>query len=132
LLIDRFEQVIVISHSQGGQFAFEAATSRPGRISAICAIEPSGFTNTLEALHGLPVLLIQGDFLDCDERWQQMIALWQAWVDALAGPSGNSATTRLSLPREGIPCNSQMVMMDDNSDAVLECVVEWLERVRPR
>ena len=131
-LIDRFEQVIVICHSQGGQFAFEAATSRPGRISAICVIEPSGFTNTREALRGLPVLLIQGDFLDCDERWQQMNALWQAWADALAGPSGNSATTTVSLPRAGIPGNSHMVMMDDNSDAVLERVVEWLEGVRPR
>ncbi len=61
-----------------------------------------------------------------------MNALWQAWADALAGPSGNSATTTVSLPRAGIPGNSHMVMMDDNSDAVLERVVEWLEGVRPR
>ena len=131
-LIDRFEQVAVISHSQGGQFAFEAAASRPGRISALCAIEPSGFTNTPEVLRGVPVLMVHGDFLDCDERWQQMNARWRAWADALAGPDGDDAVTTMSLPREGIRGNSHMVMMDDNSDVVLERVVEWLDGVRPR
>ena len=131
-LIDRFEQVAVICHSQGGQFAFEAAASRPGRISALCAIEPSGFTNTPEVLRGVPVLLVHGDFLDCDERWQQMNARWRAWADALAGPDGDDAVTTISLPREGIRGNSHMVMMDDNSDVVLERVVEWLDGVRPR
>ena len=72
-LIDRFERVTVICHSQGGQFAFDAAASRPGRISAVCAIEPSGFKNTPEALRGVPVLLIQGDFLERDERWHVIV-----------------------------------------------------------
>ena len=131
-LIDRFEQVVVICHSQGGQFAFEAAASRSGRISALCAIEPSGFTNAPEVLRGVPVLLVHGDFLDCDERWQQMNGRWRAWADALAGPHGKGAITTMSLPREGIRGNSHMVMMDDNSDVVLERVVEWLDGVRPR
>ncbi len=130
-LLERFETAIIICHSQGGQFAFEAASRCPDRVRALCAIEPSGFTDEPAALAGIPVLFVNGDYLDCDGRWQQMAARWSAWAAALGAPAGAARVATLSLPDEGISGNSHMVMMDDNSDDVLARVHTWLEDLTP-
>lgn len=125
-LLERFETAIIVCHSQGGQFAFEAASRQPDRVAALCAIEPSGFTDNPAALAGLPVLFVHGDYLDCDARWPEMSARWAAWEDALAPPHGASKATTLALPAQGIAGNTHMVMMDDNSDDVLARIDAWL------
>ncbi len=131
-LLERFETAIIICHSQGGQFAFEAASRCPDRVAALCAIEPSGFTDEPAALAGIPVLFVNGDYLDCDVRWQQMAARWTEWAAALASTAGPARAMILSLPDEGITGNSHMLMMDDNNDDVLARVQTWLENLTPR
>ena len=132
-LIERFDAAIIICHSQGAQFAFEAASRHPERIAAICAVEPSGFTSRPEALIGVPVLFVGGDYLDCDVIWRQMSSRWSDWAGALSSSApGAVAVSNLSLPAEGISGNSHMIMMDDNAEEVLARIHDWLEGVTPR
>jgi pimeloyl-ACP methyl ester carboxylesterase len=69
-LIDRVGEVVVMVHSQAGQFGCRAAQNRPGKVKALVLLEPAGVGDpgTIEALRGLPVLVVYSDFIDQDAR----------------------------------------------------------------
>jgi pimeloyl-ACP methyl ester carboxylesterase len=117
-------------HSQGGNFAFNAALAAPGRVKAIVALEPSGAANPSKVdvgkLKGTPHLFVWGDYLDQQELWKKIVPavnLYRAGLRA-AGVRADE----LNLPKMGIRGNSHMLMMDRNSDEIAALVQRWLEQ----
>jgi pimeloyl-ACP methyl ester carboxylesterase len=66
----RVGEVVVMVHSQAGQFGCRAAQNRPGKVKALVLLEPAGVGDpgTIAALRGLPVLVVYSDFIDQDAR----------------------------------------------------------------
>lgn len=106
----------VICHSQGGEVVFDAHHTDPDLFDTIIALEPSALPKDAAALGDTPLVLAVGDFLDVEDHW---ITRNQAWCD-LAETGQN---VRLVGPETFGYGNSHMLMMDDNSKAVLEAVL---------
>jgi len=130
-LVQRICPCVIIVHSQGGNFAFNAALAAPERIKAIVAVEPSGAPDPskldLAKLKETPHLFVWGDYLDQQDLWKKITPAVNRYREAL-----NAAGVRadeLNLPKMGIRGNSHMMMMDRNSDEIAGHVQQWLERV---
>src|ERR1700694_6030219 len=69
-LIDKVCPCAILFHSQAGQFGFKAAQARPDKVKALIAVEPAGQGDpqAADALQGIPVLMIYGDYIDQDAR----------------------------------------------------------------
>src|SRR6478609_4273020 len=67
-LVERICPCIVVVHSQGGNFGFNAALAAPDKIKALVAIEPSGAPDSAKIdvgkLKDVPHLIVWGDFRD--------------------------------------------------------------------
>jgi pimeloyl-ACP methyl ester carboxylesterase len=130
-LVQRICPCVIIVHSQGGNFAFNAALAAPERVKAIVAIEPSGAPDPskleLTKLKETPHLFVWGDYLDQQDLWKKITPAVNRYREAL-----NAAGVRadeLNLPKMGIRGNSHMMMMDRNSDQIAGLVQQWLDRV---
>ena len=75
-LVEKICPCIVVVHSQGGNFGFNAALTAPDKIKALVAIEPSGAPDPskvdLGKLKGVPHLIVWGDFRDKVAVWQRL------------------------------------------------------------
>ena len=120
----------VITHSQGGNFAFSMALAHPEKVCAIVAVEPSGFpdpaAHDLTRLAGIPHLLVWGDHLDGSAVWRQVRPRLERYRAALV--AAGVEVEDLDLPARGIAGNSHLPMMDTNSDAVAAAVQAWMDR----
>jgi pimeloyl-ACP methyl ester carboxylesterase len=122
---------VLVVHSQGGNFGFNAALNAPDKIRALIAIEPSGAppqTADAARVKDIPHLVVWGDRIAADQFWNRVqpnIARWQGQI----GAAGGSADT-LDLPAVGIRGNSHMPMMDTNSDEVAARIQQWMESKR--
>ena len=122
---------VVVVHSQGGAFGFNAALNAPDKVRALIAVEPSGAppqTADAARVKAIPHLVVWGDRIGAEPFWnrvQQNIARWQDQIRA----AGGSADT-LDLPAAGIRGNSHMPMMDTNSDDVAARIQQWMESKR--
>ncbi|HYI81827.1 MAG TPA: esterase, partial [Acetobacteraceae bacterium] len=122
---------VVVVHSQGANFGFNAALNAPDKVRALIAVEPSGAPPaTAEAarVKDIPHLVVWGDRIGAEPFWnrvQQNIARWQDQIRT----AGGSADT-LDLPANGIRGNSHMPMMDTNSDEVAARIQQWMESKR--
>lgn len=129
-LVHKVGPCVVMTHSQGGAFGFNAALHAPDTVRAVVAIEPSGAPDPavvdLTALRGVPHLVVLGDFLDGDAFWQVMLMRVRGYVDALR--AAGCPVDVLDLPAKGIRGNSHFPMMDSNSDVVAGLVHDWMER----
>ncbi|NML32299.1 esterase [Paraburkholderia sp. G-4-1-8] len=125
--VDKVCPCIVLMHSQGANFGFNAELATPQKIKAIVAIEPSGFPDLhhvdLQKLKGIPHLFIFGDHL-VGPFWEKVHANAHRYAQALSEAS--APVTFIDLPARGIHGNSHMLMMDDNSDQVAAIVDGWL------
>ncbi|MEO7402979.1 MAG: alpha/beta fold hydrolase [Burkholderiales bacterium] len=130
-LVQKICPCVIVVHSQGGNFAFNAALAAPDKIKAIVAVEPSGAPDStkvnLAALKGVPHLFVWGDRLDTHPLWAKIVPTLNGYRDALTKVGTN--VTEINLPAKGIRGNSHMLMMDKNSDQIAEMAQAWLATV---
>ena len=119
---------VIIVHSQGGNFTFNAALKAPGMVKGVIAIEPSGAPNVekvdVSPLKGVPHLFVWGDYLDREALWQKITPAIDKYEQALR--KAGTDVTRIDLPKAGHMGNSHMLMMDRNSDAVAALIQAWM------
>ncbi|MGO4716473.1 esterase [Bradyrhizobium sp. 2TAF24] len=126
--IDRVCPCVILFHSQAGQFGFKAAQARPGKVKALVAVEPAGVGDPakVDALKGIPTLMIYGDFIAEDARWPKIRASGVAFAEAIRGAGGHVDV--VDLPAIGIKGNSHMMMMDRNNAEVAGVIEAWLAK----
>ncbi len=132
--LHRIGPCLLLAHSQGGGFAFGAALRNPDLVRALILIEPGGAPNpsaeTLAKLRHIPMLFVWGDYINYVPFWGAVTPSVQAMCDALAEAGGN--VEWIDLPARGIHGNSHLIMMDNNSDAIAQLVIDWCDRQRLR
>ncbi len=122
---------VILAHSQGGPFVFQAALNAPDKIKAVIVIEPAGAPDLakltkdeLARLKQVPHVQILGDHIKYSPLWQKYRANVGKYLEALKD-SGVKVDT-IDLPSRGIFGNSHMIMMDKNSDQVAQIVQDWI------
>jgi pimeloyl-ACP methyl ester carboxylesterase len=128
-LVQQVCPCVVMVHSQGGNFGFNAALNAPDKVRAVIAIEPSGAppaSADAARLREVPHLVVWGDFIQGNAFWDRLRGNVAAWQDRLRAAGGVADT--LDLPQEGIRGNSHMLMMDTNSDEIAARIQQWMER----
>ena len=120
--------VVLISHSQGGNFALDIVQRVPELIKALVVIEPAAAPRhteeTLAKAASVPHLLIWGDFIDDAPLWQGYRQVVDPYVESLRRAGGRIDV--FDLPSQGIRGNSHVPMMDANSDEVAALINDWL------
>ena len=119
---------VIITHSQGGNFAFNMALAHPDRVKAIVAVEPSGAPDPAKvdvaSIRHIPHLFIWGDNLDKHPVWGKIALGPNRYRDALQKAGAKVDT--FDLPARGVRGNSHMLMMDRNSDQIAAMIQDWL------
>jgi pimeloyl-ACP methyl ester carboxylesterase len=127
-LVDKICPCIVVVHSQGGNFGFNAALTAPDKIKALIAIEPSGAPDPAKVdigkLKGVPHLIMWGDFRDKVAVWQRLPIAPTKYGEAIVAAGGKADV--FDLPVMGIKGNTHMLMMDRNSDEVARLIHDWI------
>ena len=116
-VLERTGPAIVICHSQGGELTFDAHAKAPQLFHSIIAVEPSAQPDPASRLGQTPAVLCIGDYLDTSEHSKQRENLWRRLARTA---QENSEPLCLLDPDTFGPGNSHMMMMDRNSDAVLD------------
>ena len=128
---------IIISHSQNGAFAANAARHNPSCVKAIVFVEPAGLptldATNLAAIQDIPQLFVWGDNLDKYPTWAKNISgkdsfykSARRYYDALY--LKNKQAKWVELPQIGIQGNCHMMMQDRNSDIIAEFIHTWLKQ----
>ncbi len=129
-LVQKVCPCVIVVHSQGSTFAFEAARKAPQLVKAVVAVEPSGALDAtkvdITGLKAVPHLFVWGDNLDKNATWQSILPPLRRFADALKSQGGLVDT--IDLPAQGIQGNSHMLMMDKNSSQVAALIQAWLAR----
>ncbi|MEP1696501.1 MAG: alpha/beta fold hydrolase [Paracoccaceae bacterium] len=107
---------IVICHSQGGEITFDAQAKAPELFKRIIALEPSGLPSDFAAVRDLDITILAGDFLDTAPHWQKRSVDWTEFAAA----ASSTVQQQKTLLTKG---NSHMLMMDKNSDLILELML---------
>jgi pimeloyl-ACP methyl ester carboxylesterase len=127
-LVQKACPCIVMAHSQGANFAFNAALNAPDKIKAVVLIEPSGAPDATKVdvskVKSIPHLTVWGDNMDKVAIWSRIVATPNKYLDA-AKAAGVKVDID-DLPAAGIKGNSHMLMMDKNSDQIAKRVQDWL------
>lgn len=128
-LVQKVCPCVILVHSQGGNFGFNAVLTAPDKVKALIAIEPSGAPDAtkvnIASLKSIPHLIVWGDFLEQSELWgKNLIRASTAYHKAMT-EAGNKSDW-VSLPEKGIKGNTHMLMMDTNSDQVAELINKWM------
>ncbi|MBY0336486.1 MAG: esterase [Acetobacteraceae bacterium] len=125
--LQRVGPAVIIVHSQGCNFAFQAAINAPDRVAAIVAVEASGAPDPARAevarARGIPILYVWGDYMD-QGPWPAFRRTVDRFMEAHRAAGGRGDV--LDLPARGIRGNSHMIMHDDNSDEVAALIQAWL------
>ena len=124
-VLQKLQSSILITHSQGGEIGFDAAEQVPYNLAAIIAIEPSGTPESIELLCQIPTVLLQGDYLYTDGRWEKRANTWQSLVQNLKARAATA--TLVDLPTELGAGNSHLPMMDLNNEMCLEVALNKLQ-----
>jgi pimeloyl-ACP methyl ester carboxylesterase len=127
-LVDDHGPFVIITHSQGANFAFRMAAAHPDKVAAIVAVEPSGFPGasqeSLSALRHIPHLFVWGDHMGSSAIWRRIRLGLNQYGNALR--SQGVTVDELDLPAIGVGGNSHMLMMDTNSNLVASLIQNWL------
>ncbi|WP_426959684.1 alpha/beta fold hydrolase [Muricoccus radiodurans] len=118
---------VIVVHSQGGNFAFNAALNAPDKVRAIIAIEPSGAPPAgadAARLRDVPHLIVWGDHFADSPFWTNIRTNVERWAGAIREAGGRADI--LDLPAAGLRGNSHMMMMDTNSDEVAGRIQAWM------
>ena len=128
-LVQKVCPCVIVVHSQGGNFGFNAALTAPDKVKALIAIEPSGAPKPEAAaggkLKGVPHLVVWGDYIG-----------QSAALDALRARPRSATPTRCArraasptggtCPKMGVAGNTHMLMMDTNSDQIAQMIQKWM------
>jgi pimeloyl-ACP methyl ester carboxylesterase len=129
-LVQKVCPCIIVVHSQGGNFGFNAALTAPDKVKALVAVEPSAAPDPTKVdvakLKDVPHLYVWGDFMDKSAQWQRILVAPNRYRDALKA-AGVSADA-FDLPAMGIKGNTHMLMMDRNSDQIAALIHGWLAK----
>ncbi len=128
-LVQRLDPgVIILTHSQGGNFGLTAALHAPERVRAVISLEPSGAPDPAEAdaasLRKVPHLFLWGDNWSDNPFWVNSRPGAERWRDALIAAGGD--VSWVDLPERGIRGNSHALMADENSDEIAAIVLDWM------
>ena len=120
--LERTGPAVVLAHSQGGAFAFEAALERPDLVKALILIEPGGVPSDrdLAPLAKVPILSVWGDYVAEVPFWAEASRSVGTALDHVSALGGE--VEQIHLPRRGIAGNSHLLMMDSNSDEIAALV----------
>ena len=120
--------VVILAHSQGGNFGLAAALHAPERVRAVISLEPSGAPDPAShdpaSLKGAPHLFVWGDNWRDNPFWANSRPAAERWSGALA--AAGCDVTWIDLPARGIRGNSHALMADDNSDEIAGLVLDWM------
>ncbi|MDF3831731.1 esterase [Cupriavidus basilensis] len=126
-LAERTGPCIVVAHSQGAGFAVAVAQRHPDIVRAVIAIEPGGMPETRGGSLP-PHLIVWGDhFRQPDPVWQGYRALADNYA-AHGNRLPSNCFETLILPLAGYRGNSHFPMLDRNSDAIADLLLEWLRK----
>lgn len=114
----------MIAHSQGGNFALEAAARHPEFFRGVVVIEPASAPVETGDAQKVPHLFVWGDYIASSPTWVSYRERVEAYAARLA--VHGCAVETLDLPARGIRGNSHVPMMDRNSDAVADLVKTWI------
>lgn len=123
--LEKTGPVWLIAHSQGGNFALEAAARHPEFFRGVVIIEPASAPPETGDAHKVPHLFMWGDYIHHSPTWMSYRERAQAYAAKLSACGGSVET--LDLPTAGIQGNSHVPMMDRNSDIVADLVRAWME-----
>jgi pimeloyl-ACP methyl ester carboxylesterase len=127
-LVQKLCPCVIVVHSQGGNFGFNAALNAPDKVKALIAIEPSGAPDPAKVdaakLKGVPHLIVWGDYIEQNAVWPKIAVNPTKWAQAIAAAGGKADT--FDLPKMGVKGNTHMLMMDRNSDEVAKLVADWI------
>lgn len=127
-LVQKICPCVIVVHSQGSTFAYNAARKFPDRIKAIVGVEPSGALDPekvdMAPLKGIPLLYVWGDKIRETPRWGQIQAPLKKMIAAQLKQGG--VADEFDLPLMGVMGNTHMMMMDKNSDQVAGLINGWL------
>ena len=127
-LVDDHGPFVIITHSQGANFAFRMAAAHPDKVAAIVAVEPSGFPaphqESVSAVQHIPHLFVWGDNMGSSALWGRIRQGLNQYGNTLR--SQGVAVDELDLPAIGVRGNSHMLMMDTNSNLVASLIQKWL------
>lgn len=121
---------VILAHSQGGVFAFNAAQAAPDLVKAVIAIEPGAAPDPaqhdVKRVTHIPHMTLWGDYIEGSALWQR----YRANVEAYTGPlkAAGGQTDTIDLPALNIRGNTHMLMMDENSDDIATIVNDWMKR----
>ncbi|MGH7042800.1 MAG: esterase [Acetobacteraceae bacterium] len=121
--IRRIGPLDLICHSHGGALALRAAAACPEQVRAVVALEPSGYTDTLDPRRQR-VLTVLGDFLECDAYAAARTARMRAFAAGLAARGARSDLWEMAA--RGRPGHSHMLMLDHGSETLAAEVADWL------
>jgi pimeloyl-ACP methyl ester carboxylesterase len=103
-LVQKVCPCVIVVHSQGGNFGFNAALTAPDKVKALIAIEPSGAPKPEVAaagtLKGVPHLVVWGDFIAQSPVWTRFVPASKGYADALRAAGG--AADWWDLPKMGV------------------------------
>jgi pimeloyl-ACP methyl ester carboxylesterase len=126
-VLERIGPAVLVSHSNGGLIALEAAWQRPDLVAGLVNIEPSGFPERAPPpLAGVRSLTVLGDYLAETPLWHGLSAAMDR-LDGVLRLAG-AAPELWRLPERGVHGNSHMLMMDDNSAELAAAITAWLAR----
>ena len=126
--LEKVGPVVLISHSQGANFAMEAVQRHPEFFRCVVLIEPASApvsnADKLRPAAKVPHLFVWGDFIDQSPLWRQYRQAVQRYMNNLLALGGQLA--EMDLPALNICGNSHVPMMDRNSDQVAERIEAWI------
>ena len=127
-LVQKVCPCVIVVHSQGGNFGFNAALNAPDKVKALVAIEPSGAPDPAKVeaakVKGVPLLVVWGDNHEKSPIWPKIRPNPEKWAAAIKSAGGTVET--FDLPKMGIKGNTHMLMMDRNSDEIAKLVSDWI------
>lgn len=129
-LVDKVCPCIIVVHSQGSYFGFQAALYAPDKVKALIVVEPSSAPDPSKVdvtkLKSVPHMILYGDNLDQSPNWQRFITVPKRYADAMS--AAGVPVNWVDLPASGIRGNTHFIMMDRNSDQVAGIVADWLSK----
>ncbi|MBT2302497.1 esterase [Variovorax paradoxus] len=121
---------VILVHSQGANFAYEAALAYPNKVKALVLVEPTGSPDPAKTdfakLRNTPMLWIWADNTEKYALWQTLVARQEKFREGVKAAGG--VADLVQLPAVGIRGNSHMMMMDRNSDAIAQLIQGWIDK----
>src|ERR1041385_685739 len=108
-LVQKVCPCVIVVHSQGGNFGFNAALNAPDKVKALVAVEPSGAPDPAKVdaakVKGIPLLVVWGDYHAIDPIWPKVRPNPEKWAAAIKAAGGTVDTDRKSVV--GKECRSR-------------------------